>query len=80
MPNIGKLLESRLIAAGIESGEQLRSLGSMEAFGRLREVDRGACLSALFALEGAIRDTRWHLMSDDVKAALKQHFVSLPRR
>lgn len=39
MPNIGRALEDKLIAVGIASGEELKMIGSREAFSRLRLVD-----------------------------------------
>ena len=55
MPNIGQVLGTKLKEAGIESPDQLTSLGAEQAFIRLRTIDEGACLSMLCALEGAIR-------------------------
>ena len=36
LPNVGKVLENNLLKAGIETPEQLRSLGAEEAFSRIR--------------------------------------------
>jgi DNA transformation protein len=56
--NIGKELSDRLLSAGINSIEELKSLGSENAFIRIRTIDPSACLNMLFALEGTIQDIR----------------------
>lgn len=74
LPNIGKIMEQRLNAVGIYDIETLKSLGSKEAFAKLRKHEGDTCLSALCGLEGAIQDTRWHHLSDDTKEDLKAYF------
>ena len=71
MPNIGKVLSERLIEVGINTAEELKSIGSENAFIRLRTVDSGACLSMLCALEGAIQGIRWHDLDNARKTELK---------
>lgn len=46
LPNVGKVLEQNLIAVGIQTPEQLREIGSKEAFVRIRlNADPGhACI------------------------------------
>ena len=53
LPNIGGILEQKLIQVGIGTPRQLRELGSKEAFLRIRLIDHTACLHMLTALEGA---------------------------
>jgi len=77
MPNIGKELERQLKGVGVETPEQLLELGSKEAFLRLRSIDSSACINRLYALEGAIRNVRWHYLSQDVKDELKAFYSSL---
>lgn len=77
MPNIGKVAAERLREAGIETPEQLRAVGSKEALLRLRERDPGACLSMLCGLEGAIQGVRWHDLSAETKAELKEFHKNL---
>ena len=46
LPNIGPVLAANLRKIGVETPEQLRKLGSMEALRRIRvQVDPGACLN-----------------------------------
>jgi len=75
LPNIGKTLAELLMQAGITSAAQLKATGSENAFIRISAIDPEACLSKLCALEGAIQGIRWHQLSVDRKAALKEFFV-----
>lgn len=77
LPNIGKVVAEKLIQVGIETPEQLKSIGSKNAFIRLRTVDSGACLSMLCGLEGAIQGVRWHSLGKSKKDELKEFIKSL---
>ncbi|MCT4565561.1 MAG: TfoX/Sxy family protein [Maledivibacter sp.] len=77
LPNIGKALEKRLNEVDIVTKDELLSLGSKEAFKKLREVDGGACLNSLCALEGAVQGIRWHYLPKEVKNDLKEFLNSL---
>lgn len=67
--NIGPKLEMLLKEAGIKDAEMLREIGSVEATYLLCQQDRD-CVSKLFAIEGAIRGTRWHNIHNDDKTSL----------
>lgn len=71
MPNIGKVVANKLIEVGIETPEQLKSIGAEQAFIRLKTVDEGACMSMLCGLEGAVQGIRWHQLSKERKEELK---------
>lgn len=79
LPNISDNLETKLRLAGICTAEELLSLGSKEAFRKIRGIDSGACLNSLYALEGAIQGIRWHLLPEEKKLELKEFFNSLKR-
>jgi DNA transformation protein and related proteins len=72
--NIGKELEKILLSAGIDSIEKLKKNGSKKAFKMIKNVDEGACLNKLYALEGAIQDIRWHNLDEEKKKELKEYF------
>jgi len=72
MPNIGKTLEEKLIKIGINTPEELISIGSKNALLRIRATDQSACFNMLCALEGAIQGIRWHGLSKEKKEELKQ--------
>lgn len=72
LPNIGKVLRDRLIEVGIKTATDLRTAGSENAFLSLRDIDPGACINELMALEGAVQNIRWHLLDDDRKQELRE--------
>ena len=72
--NIGKTLSDKLLSAGINSIEELKSTGSENAFIMIKTIDPSACLNMLYALEGAIRDIRWHDLEVSRKKELKDFF------
>jgi len=74
MPNIGGTLEKKLIDIGINTPADLISLGSKEAFMRIKNVDSTACYNILCALEGAIQGIRWHNLPAAIKDDLKLFF------
>lgn len=70
--NIGKVVAANLHEVGISTPDELRTIGSKQAFRRLLTVDNGACLHELMALEGAIRGIRKYDLPEEVKADLKR--------
>jgi DNA transformation protein len=78
MPNIGKVLEQHLLATGIETPEQLRSVGALNAFIRIRaQRDSGACLHMLYGIQGAIEGIPDKMLADETKQKLRTFFNSL---
>lgn len=71
LPNIGEVLRNRLIEVGIKTSTDLKIIGSENAFLALREIDPGACINELMALEGAVQNIRWHLLDDNRKQELR---------
>lgn len=67
--NIGPKLEEMLNSVGVESAEALRAIGSVEATFLLCEKNMD-CVNKLYAIEGAIRGTRWHNISAEDKRDL----------
>lgn len=74
LSNIGNVLEVQLFQVGIETVEQLETLGSKQAWLRIKEVDPSACFNRLCALEGAIQGIRWHDLRDEAKEDLKAFY------
>ncbi|MBN9646551.1 hypothetical protein TPDSL_30760 [Terrisporobacter petrolearius] len=72
LPNIGKVLEKQLNEVGINSIENLREIGSKKAWIKIKNIDESACLNRLCALEGAIRNIRWHDLDESIKKDLKE--------
>lgn len=72
MMNIGKEMEKKLTAVGIDSAEQLIELGSKQAFLKLKEAYPSVCLVHLYTLEGAIHNIEFNNLSEDKKKELKE--------
>ncbi|MDV3428978.1 MAG: TfoX/Sxy family protein [Bacillota bacterium] len=74
LPNIGKEVEQQLNEVGIETIKQLIEIGSKKAWLRIKSIDDSACINRLYALEGAVEGIRWHKLSEEVKAQLKEFY------
>ena len=74
LPNIGKTVEEQLIQAGIHTTAELKEMGSKAAWLKIQEIDESACIHRLMALEGAIQGVKKTMLSDEVKADLKQFY------
>ncbi|GHS98309.1 hypothetical protein FACS1894139_16540 [Planctomycetales bacterium] len=74
LPNIGKVIAANLREVGIETPEDLKAIGSENAFIRLETMDEGACINELLGLEGAILGVRDHDLDENRKAALKAFY------
>lgn len=78
LPNVGTVLEDHLIAIGVKTPEQLKEMGSREAFLRIKiQRDSGACLNMLCGIQGAIEGIRWKYLSDKTKQELRAFYNSL---
>ncbi|QSX05721.1 TfoX/Sxy family protein [Sedimentibacter sp. zth1] len=77
LPNIGKTLETQLVQVGIETTQQLKQIGSKQAWLSIKAIDPSACYNRLCALEGAIQGVRWYYLSDDTKKELKEFYNNL---
>lgn len=80
LKNIGPVMAKKMLEAGIESPEQLRKLGAVEAYRRMYRYgdpygDHNAAY--LHALEGAIRDCDWKDIPDAVKEQHKRFCADL---
>lgn len=76
MHGIGAVNAQKLVAAGIETPEQLRRLGSREAFLRVRRSsDPGACLHFLYGLEAAVLDVPKKELPAPIKDDLRAFFA-----
>ena len=74
--NIGKELEKKLKSVGISTAEELKAIGSKGAFAKLKKKypgDKAMSLVHLYALEGAVTDTEFNQLPENIKASLK-HF------
>jgi len=79
MMNIGKEMEKKLAAIGIDSSEKLIETGAMQAFLKLKGVYPQVCLVHLYALEGAIENVEFNSLSEEKKKELKEFSDFLKR-
>jgi len=77
MPNIGITLAEHLIVAGVHSPEELQALGTEEVFRRIQSLMPDACISQLYAIEGAIQGVRWHSLDSVRKEELRNFYNQL---
>ena len=74
LPNIGKTVEEQLLQVGICSVDELVRVGAKGAWLKIQEIDESACIHRLMALEGAIQGVKKTMLSDEVKADLKEFY------
>ena len=74
LPNIGQKLEAQLTDVGITTVEQLKEIGSCEAWLRVFDRDPSACNVRLMAFEGAIQGIPLHHLDDNTKKSLKDFY------
>lgn len=74
LPNIGKIVEEQLLEVGISSADELIAVGAKGAWLKIQEIDESACINRLMALEGAIQGVKKTMLSDEVKADLKDFY------
>lgn len=70
LPNLGPKSCAMLQRCGIHTPRQLRRLGAVAAFGRVRRTEPRASLNLLWALEGALSGLAWQEVA-------RQHRTSL---
>lgn len=59
LPNLGPASQAMLAAAGISDVAQLRALGSVAAYAKVKAATPSASLNLLWALEGALSGVPW---------------------
>lgn len=72
MRNLGPVMERQLAEIDIRSDADLRAIGAVEAFRRLKFIDARMSLNALYAMEAALLDIDWRALSSERKKALKR--------
>ena len=56
------------------SVDELKKVGAKAAWLKIQEIDESACINRLMALEGAIEGVKKTMLSDEVKADLKEFY------
>jgi DNA transformation protein len=72
MRNLGPVSAARLRAVGIESPDELRRMGAIGAYIRLKQAfPVETTYVSLYALHGAVTDVRWYVLPEETRAALR---------
>ncbi|OPD23732.1 competence protein TfoX [Clostridium botulinum] len=74
LPNIGREVESQLNKVGIFSYDELKDIGTEQAWLKIQEIDSSACIHRLLALEGAIQGVKKTSLPQERKAELKDFY------
>jgi len=71
LSSLGPASGQWLASVGITTVAELRRVGAVEAFGRVRfSIGRAATRNLLYALEAALRDVHWTEITPDEKVRL----------
>ena len=74
LPNIGKEVEGQLNIINIFTYDELKSIGTEQAWLKIQEIDASACIHRLLALEGAIQGVKKTALPQERKAELKDFY------
>ena len=69
-PNLGPASRAMLATAGLHSMEQVRALGTVATYARVRRVAPRASLNLLWAIEGALSGLPWQRVAREHRASL----------
>jgi DNA transformation protein and related proteins len=73
MRNLGPVMDRRLRDVGIASEDDLRRIGAVEAYTRLRLTSpEPISLIALYAMQAAILGCDWRMLTADEKLGLRR--------
>jgi DNA transformation protein len=72
LTNLGKISARQLAEIGIKSEADLREVGAVAAYLRLKDhFGRAVSLNYLYALDGALKGVRWDLLPETERAVLR---------
>lgn len=74
LPNIGAVVEEQLNQVGINTYDQLKEMGSRQAWLKIKAIDDSACINRLYGLECAVQGIKKSQLSAEVKAELKEFY------
>lgn len=81
LKNLGPKSQALLAAAGITSFEQLRQLGAVRAYARVKASGvNNASLNLLWALEGALSSEHWQVVAREHRLSLLLALEALQSR
>lgn len=78
LPNIGNAVANQLKQVGILDEDDLKSIGAEQAWLKIQQIDKTACINKLYALEGAIlgikKKKKKTLLPNERKEALREFY------
>ncbi len=74
LPNISKIVKRKLNDVNIYNAEQLKEIGSREAFKKVKTAYPRSCIYFLFRLEGAVTEKKWYQLGKDKEEELADFF------
>ena len=78
--NLGPAMEAAFAKAGINSAEELRALGTDEAYARLLATGHRPHFIAYYVIEMGLQGRPWNSCAGSEKAALRQRFDAIKAR
>lgn len=72
--NIGSVVEEQLNQVGITTYEELKEIGSKQAWLKIKAIDNSSCINKLLGLEGAIEGVKKNQLSEDKRLELKEFY------
>lgn len=70
LPNLGPASAKMLAKAGIKGERDLREMGSIQAFEKVRATGMNPSMNLLYSLEGALSGFKWNELPLDTRMAL----------
>lgn len=77
MINIGEVIKWELEQVGIMTLEDLKKAGSAKALFMIHNNNGDGCDNMLYALEGAIKEVRWHELTKEEREKVKTEYEEL---
>ncbi|MDR2837019.1 MAG: TfoX/Sxy family protein [Azonexus sp.] len=72
LPNLGRYTAACLAEIGVSNADELRAMGAVEAYARLRfQFGRNITLNALWGMDAALSGIHWRHITEDRKRKLK---------
>ncbi len=79
LQGLGPKSQAMLAAAGIQTVAELRRLGSVRAYAKVKATDANASLNLLWALEGALTGLSWQVVAREHRLSLLLALETLNR-
>ena len=72
LKNVGKVTERWLNGIGVRSESDLRRMGAVRAYLKIRACEPGATLNLLYALQGALMGVQWSRLPRPIKELMNR--------